>query len=203
MVCFQYSQHVGLEHICPYSIMRLLQIRVLLYLLSCPVSTPAIRLPRSLPQNFPNSRRATDSSPSFPKPQESVGFSSFDFRLHDNEENPEFPHYHHPQEDQPEHESIRPPPQPSGSSTVPPPPSTPTTKGLPPSAITLSNSAWNRFRNEWNRLSQLNHNARLTLQDKLKFLSDFRQSETMASLAWPSVFAAYLSQLVQQTNQLG
>lgn len=191
-MCFQYSERRGLEHIYPYAIMRLLQIRVVLYLLSSPVSTPAIRFSRSLPQDFPNSRRATDSSSSFPKPQESVGFSSFDLRLHNNEKNPEFTHYHHPQEDRTEHEGSRSSTESPGTSTVQSPPSDPPKQVLPPPPITLTDTAWNRFREEWNRLSKLNHNKQLSLQDKLKFLSDFHQSETMASLAWPSVFAGSL-----------
>ena len=168
--------------------MQLLKIRIVLYVLCFPIPTPGAKLRRSLPQDFPHSRPGSGPFSSFPQPQESVGFNSFDVRLHNNEENPEFPHYHHSEEDGSGHAGHHPHTESPSATTIPSSSTDSPPKSLPAPPIRITDAAWQRFKRVWNRFSDLNKHDQLSLNDKLRFLSEIQHSETVASLIWPSVF---------------
>ena len=163
---------------------RLVLVTLLLNYHLC-VSTRAIR---SLPKDFPNSRRSPESHITFPSPQEAL-----DLRLHQNEENSAFPRSIH------EEDTIRVDPGDSSSTERNHPPILPSTTASPPAqklpapSITFSDTAWKRFRQEWDHFTALHQESRLTEQDKIHFLDNFRKSELLSSLIWPlAIFILFI-----------
>ena len=165
-------------------------ILVHLFLLCSVYNTVSINLrsTRSLPSDFPNSRRHSESDIHFPTSIQSLNAASPDLRLQENEANEEFPHTSHTTGRFPDNPSYPPPDQLSRETTLSPKTEPPTKQEFSPPPLNLPAPAWTRFQAEWNKIATLQQANRLSKHDKIHFLDHFRTTETLAAIIWPATF---------------
>ena len=179
--------------------MPLCRAHVLVLLLASSQFCSPSRPRRSLPENFPNSRRHPEQSESFPSPQESIALAKFDLRLQEHETDEEFPQTSHEEDRSQEYSVFAPTTERTSTIPAKSPGQTITATGIQPTDLTPTDDAWVRFSSKWDKFAGLAKQNLLSDKDKILFLSNFRKSETIAALIWPTTIIGSLLLVIMST----